>query len=84
MFTEHMTVSTRTPYKARSIAPSRPGGSKRAPAPDPIPTVEEDKRRLAEAAGRPHPWLSREGLAVFADAPTEDLGPEVYRRLGVK
>lgn len=75
-----MTVSTRTPYKARSVSLSRLGGSKRSHAPDPIPTVEEAKRRLAEAAGRPQPWLTPEGLAVFADSPTEDLGPEIYKR----
>jgi len=75
-----MTVSTRIPHKALSVSSLRSGSSKRAHAPDAIPTLEEAKRRLADAANRPRPWLTPEGLAVFADAPTEDLGPEVYRR----
>ncbi len=71
-------MSTRTPYKGRPAALPKTEG--RARVVDPIPTVDEAKRRLAAAAGAPEPWLTPEGLAVFADAPTEDLGPEVYRR----
>jgi len=29
-------------------------------------------------------WLTPEGLAVFADAPTEDLGPDIYKRPDAK
>ncbi len=80
MRTEHMTVSSSTPDRARYVAPPKPGGRKRPAASDVTPTLEEAKRRLAAAASRPQPWLTPEGLAMFADAPSEDLGPEVYRR----
>jgi hypothetical protein len=70
-------MSRRTPDK--SVPATRPSLFGRSSAPLP-PTLEEAKRRLAEAAGGPQPWLTPEGLAVFADAPTEDLGPATYRR----
>jgi len=73
-----MTVSTRKP-KADPATLSRSGGN-RSHAAEPIPTLEEAQKRLTAAAGRPRPWLTPEGLAVFADAPTEDLGPDVYKR----
>jgi len=73
-----MTVSSRTP-KARSVTLPAPGGQ-RSRAVDVIPTLDEARARLAAAADRPRPWLTPEGLAVFADAPTEDLGPNVYKR----
>jgi len=75
---EHMTVSTRTP-KANPVT-LRPRVGKRSLAAEPIPTLEEARERLAAAAGRPRPWLTPEGMAVFADAPTEDLGPDIYKR----
>jgi hypothetical protein len=71
-----MNVSARTPHKNRSVTLARARARKRAQVADSIPTVEEAKQRLDEAAGRPQPWLTPEGLAVFADAPTEDLGPD--------
>jgi len=60
------------------------GGAKRARAADPIPTVEEAKRRLAAAAGRPQPWLTPEGIALLAQAEEvadgrPHFGPAVYR-----
>jgi hypothetical protein len=75
-----MTVTSPAARPVHPIAPPRPGGSKRATELDVIPTVDEAKRRLAAAAGRARPWLTAEGFAVFADAPTEDLGPQIYLR----
>ncbi len=75
-----MTVSTRTPLTVGFAPLLEMRSRRRVRTVDPIPTVDEAKRRLAAAAGAPEPWLTPEGLAVFADAPTEDLGPEVYRR----
>ncbi len=80
MFAEHMTVNTRTSLTVGFALPPETRSRRRVRTVDPIPTVDEAKRRLAAAAGAPEPWLTPEGLAVFADAPTEDLGPEVYRR----
>ena len=79
MCAEHMTVSSRTSSADRLAGLSDTGRRKRAQVQDTLPTVEEAKRRLAEAAGRPQPWLTPEGRAVFADAATEDLGPKAYR-----
>jgi hypothetical protein len=78
-----MTGSTRTPHKGRPAA--RPATGKNARAVDPIPTVEEAKRRLAAACGRERPWLhlTPEFEAQMAEA--EDaaggwlVGPEIYR-----
>jgi hypothetical protein len=76
-----MTVSTRTPNKARPVVPTRLGGSRRVRAGDPIPTVEEAKRRLA-AAG-PDPWLTPEGIDALGQAEEAAggwlVGPKVYR-----
>jgi len=41
-----------------------------------IPTVDEAKRRLAEAAGRPEPWLTPEGMAILEQA--EDISFGVF------
>ncbi len=77
MRAEHTTVSTRTPKAHPATLPS--SGARRSHTAEPIPTLEEARKRLAAAAGRPRPWLTPEGLAVFADAPTEDLGPDIYK-----
>jgi len=58
---------------------------RRVIAGDPIPTVEEAKRRLAAASGRDQPWLHltpefKEAMAQAEDAAGGWLvGPEVYR-----
>jgi hypothetical protein len=72
-----MTVATRKPKADPATLP--PSGGKRSHAAEPVPTLEEVRARLAAAAGRPRPWFTPEGLAVFADAPTEDLGPDIYK-----
>jgi hypothetical protein len=65
---EFMIMSSRKPPKYRAVA--LPATSRHSRRPDPIPTVEEAKRRLAAAAGLPQPWLtmSAEDAAAVAEA----------------
>jgi hypothetical protein len=76
-----MTVSTRTPQKGRPAARLKAQG----PVVDPIPTVEEAKRRLAAASGRDRPWLhmTPEFEAQMAEAEEAAggwlVGPDVYK-----
>jgi len=58
-------MNARTPLKPQGAALSSSGSRPRARAVQSIPTVEEAKRRLAEAAGRPEPWLTPEGMAML-------------------
>jgi len=51
-----MIMSSRKPPKDQPVAPPKP--SRRSRRADPIPTVEEAKRRLAAAAGIRQPWLT--------------------------
>ncbi len=78
-------MSTPTPSTWHFAGLPETGGRKRARAADPIPTLEEAKRRLAAAAGRDRPWLhlTPEFEAQMAEAEEEAggrlVGPEVYR-----
>ncbi len=49
-------MSARKPPKDRLVA--LPTTTRRSRGANPIPTVEEAKRRLAAAAGIPQPWLT--------------------------
>ncbi len=55
MPSKFMIMSSRKPSKNPPVA--QPKTSRRPRLADPIPTVEEAKRRLAAAAGIPQPWL---------------------------
>ncbi len=68
MLAEHMTMNARTPLKPQGAPLSSSGSRPHARVVQAIPTVEEAKRRLAEAAGRPEPWLTPEGMAMLEQA----------------
>jgi len=69
-----MIVSSRKPQNRRPAVTS--GKTRRERLVDPIPTIEEARRRLAAAAGRPEPWLtmSDEDAAAMAKAEEEAGG----------
>ncbi len=76
-------MNARTPLKPQGAALSSSSGSRnRALSGQSIPTVEEAKRRLAAAAGRPEPWLTPEGMAMLEQAEEASggvFGPKTYQ-----
>jgi hypothetical protein len=71
---EYIIVSSRTaPNRADAATTDK---TRRKRFAHPIPTIEEAKRRLAAAAGRPEPWLtmSVEDAAAVAKAEEEAGG----------